>query len=137
MEMMTASARPGANVPDHLTTRGVWGAHRCGPGPPRDAQGVGGPRGQPWGAGPPGGCRARGQGAHPPPPQGDSAVYWAARQGHAPVIRFLVDHGVHVNQQNKVRAAISFSMSCHVSVASLHVFSAVLPLCMICYSANV
>ena len=34
--------------------------------------------------------------------QGDSAVYWAARQGHAEVIQWLVEQGVHINQQNKV-----------------------------------
>ena len=34
--------------------------------------------------------------------QGDSAVYWAARQGHTPVIEYLVTQGVRVDQQNKV-----------------------------------
>ena len=34
--------------------------------------------------------------------RGDSAMYWAARQGHAEVIQHLVSQGVHVNQQNKV-----------------------------------
>ena len=34
--------------------------------------------------------------------QGDSAVYWAARQGHTQAIQYLVEQGVHVNQQNKV-----------------------------------
>ena len=38
--------------------------------------------------------------------RGDSAVYWAARQGHEDVIQYLVAQGVHVNQQNKVRSFI-------------------------------
>ena len=33
---------------------------------------------------------------------GDSALYWAARQGHAAVIRWLVDQGVSLDTQNKV-----------------------------------
>ena len=38
--------------------------------------------------------------------QGDSAIYWAARQGHTAVIQYLVEQGVHVNQQNKVLFAL-------------------------------
>ena len=38
--------------------------------------------------------------------QGDSAVYWAARQGHTPVIEYLVTQGVRVDQQNKVRSGV-------------------------------
>ena len=34
---------------------------------------------------------------------GDSGVSWAARQGHSGVLQYLVEQGVHVNQQNKVR----------------------------------
>ena len=34
--------------------------------------------------------------------RGDSAVYWAARQGHHHVVQYLISQGVHVNQQNKV-----------------------------------
>ena len=34
--------------------------------------------------------------------RGDSAVYWAARQGHQDVVQYLISQGVHVNQQNKV-----------------------------------
>ena len=33
---------------------------------------------------------------------GDSALYWAARQGHAAVIRWLVEQGVSLDTQNKV-----------------------------------
>ena len=35
--------------------------------------------------------------------RGDSAVYWAARQGHHHVVQYLISQGVHVNQQNKVK----------------------------------
>ena len=38
--------------------------------------------------------------------RGDSAIYWAARQGHEDIIQYLVSQGVHINQQNKVRDAI-------------------------------
>ena len=31
------------------------------------------------------------------------SMYWAARQGHTPVIEYLVTQGVRVDQQNKVR----------------------------------
>ena len=34
--------------------------------------------------------------------RGDSAIYWAARQGHEDIIRYLLSQGVHLNQQNKV-----------------------------------
>ena len=34
--------------------------------------------------------------------RGDSAIYWAARQGHEDLIRYLLSQGVHLNQQNKV-----------------------------------
>ena len=37
---------------------------------------------------------------------GDSGVSWAARQGHSAVLQFLVEQGVHVNQQNKVTIII-------------------------------
>ena len=37
---------------------------------------------------------------------GDSGVSWAARQGHSAVLQFLVEQGVHVNQQNKVITVI-------------------------------
>ena len=39
--------------------------------------------------------------------QGDNAVYWAARQGHSGVIQYLVEQGVRVDQQNKVRQYLS------------------------------
>ena len=38
--------------------------------------------------------------------QGDSAVYWASRQGHAKVVKYLVEQGVHVNKQNKVISTV-------------------------------
>ena len=44
--------------------------------------------------------------------QGDSAVYWAARQGHTPVIEYLVTQGVRVDQQNKVREGGSSEKLC-------------------------
>ncbi len=34
---------------------------------------------------------------------GDNAVYWAARQGHVDVIRFLKDQAVTMDMQNNVR----------------------------------
>ena len=40
--------------------------------------------------------------------QGDNAVYWAARQGHSGVIQYLVEQGVRVDQQNKVRQYLSW-----------------------------
>ncbi len=40
--------------------------------------------------------------------RGDSAIYWAARQGHEEIIQYLVSQGVHINQQNKVRNFDSF-----------------------------
>ena len=39
--------------------------------------------------------------------RGDSAVYWAARQGHHDVVQYLISQGVHVNQQNKVSQILS------------------------------
>jgi hypothetical protein len=33
---------------------------------------------------------------------GDSAVYWAARQGHVEVIKYLYDEGIPLDTQNKV-----------------------------------
>lgn len=48
--------------------------------------------------------------------RGDSAVYWAARQGHEEVIQFLVSQGVLINQQNK---ASSFELA---SESSFEVF---------------
>lgn len=33
---------------------------------------------------------------------GDSAVYWAARQGHVEVIKYLHEEGVALDTQNKV-----------------------------------
>ena len=40
--------------------------------------------------------------------QGDNAVMWAARQGHPDCIKFLLQHGVHLNQQNKVEMKPTF-----------------------------
>ena len=33
---------------------------------------------------------------------GDNAVYWAARQGHVDVIKFLKDQAVTIDMQNNV-----------------------------------
>ena len=41
--------------------------------------------------------------------RGDSAVYWAARQGHQDVVQYLISQGVHVNQQNKVSQIVFVS----------------------------
>ena len=43
--------------------------------------------------------------------RGDSAIYWAARQGHEDIIRYLLSQGVHLNQQNKVS---NFEFLAHV-----------------------
>ena len=40
--------------------------------------------------------------------RGDSAIYWAARQGHEDIIRYLLSQGVHLNQQNKVIFLVLF-----------------------------
>ena len=42
---------------------------------------------------------------------GDTAVYWAARQGHLEVIRYLVGEGVSLNTQNKVNATNTVNLS--------------------------
>ena len=53
--------------------------------------------------------------------QGDSAVYWAARQGHTPVIEYLVTQGVRVDQQNKVsRPCVKRQQFCCVHVFSFY-----------------
>ena len=49
--------------------------------------------------------------------QGDSAVFWAARQGHTPVIEYLVTQGARVDQQNKVsRGAFSCVDTCFLFI---------------------
>jgi ankyrin repeat protein len=35
--------------------------------------------------------------------RGDTALFWAARNGHAHIVRYLCDEGVNVNGRNKVR----------------------------------
>ena len=45
---------------------------------------------------------------------GDSGVSWAARQGHSGVLQFLVEQGVHVNQQNKVIILVVLKISMFV-----------------------
>lgn len=34
--------------------------------------------------------------------QGDTPLHWAARQGHAHIIAYLVEQGAQINTQNKV-----------------------------------
>lgn len=34
--------------------------------------------------------------------QGDTPLHWAARQGHAQVIAYLIEQGSQINAQNKV-----------------------------------
>ena len=47
---------------------------------------------------------------------GDTAVYWAARQGHLDVIKYLVEEGVSLNTQNKVT---EYSLSAHNSLITV------------------
>ena len=47
---------------------------------------------------------------------GDSGVSWAARQGHSAVLQFLVEQGVHVNQQNKVTSIIIIPTISNISM---------------------
>ena len=50
---------------------------------------------------------------------GDSALYWAARQGHAAVIRWLVEQGVSLDTQNKVSTTNTTSYN-HLRVFYFH-----------------
>lgn len=38
--------------------------------------------------------------------QGDTPLHWAARQGHAHIIAYLIEQGAQINTQNKVRIGL-------------------------------
>ena len=40
--------------------------------------------------------------------RGDSPIFWAERQGHEEIIKYLLAQGVQTNQQNKARLILSF-----------------------------
>ena len=47
--------------------------------------------------------------------QGDTPLHWAARQGHAHIIAYLIEQGAQINTQNKVRyCEITGIISCFV-----------------------
>ncbi|KAG8176353.1 hypothetical protein JTE90_006143, partial [Oedothorax gibbosus] len=61
---------------------------------------------------------------------GDSAIYWAARQGHDQVIRYLYEEGVSVDIQNKAKET-----ALHVASRYGHT-NAVALLCRCCTDVN-
>lgn len=42
--------------------------------------------------------------------QGDTPLHWAARQGHAHIIAYLIEQGAQINTQNKVRYNVMFGL---------------------------
>lgn len=37
---------------------------------------------------------------------GDTAIHWAAREGHSHIVRLLYEHGADVDRQNKVNLVV-------------------------------
>ena len=44
--------------------------------------------------------------------QGDTPLHWAARQGHAHIIVFLIEQGAQINAQNKVSSYFVYIQKC-------------------------